>query len=89
MKDHSDESRMKHLEFIQGVVNRLAQNSFSLKGWSITLVSALFLLSAKESDSKYASRPVVPFSQDGRVVRSSGGWEVDPSASRRFSSRTS
>ena len=39
----------KHLEFIQGVINRMAGNSFLLKGWSVTLVAALFALSAKES----------------------------------------
>ena len=36
--------RHKHLEFIQGVVNRLATASFRLKGWAVVLVSALFVL---------------------------------------------
>jgi hypothetical protein len=35
----------KHLEFIQNVVTRLAQNSYLLKGWTITLVAATFALS--------------------------------------------
>ena len=34
----------KHLEFIQGVINRLATASFRLKGWAVVLVSALFVL---------------------------------------------
>lgn len=34
-----------HLEFIQGVINRMARNSFLLKGWAVTLVSALVALS--------------------------------------------
>ncbi|MEE9442087.1 MAG: hypothetical protein V3V99_05410 [candidate division Zixibacteria bacterium] len=38
-----------HLEIIQGVVNRLSQNSFLLKGWSVVLVSAMFALAAKDS----------------------------------------
>ena len=42
------EKRIKHLEMIQGVVNRLSSNSFLLKGWSVILVSALFALSAKD-----------------------------------------
>jgi hypothetical protein len=37
-------TREKHLELIQGVINRLAGNSFHLKGWSVVLVSALFAL---------------------------------------------
>ena len=28
----------KHLEFIQGVVNRLGGNAFLLKGWSMTVL---------------------------------------------------
>jgi hypothetical protein len=39
-------SREKHLELIQGVINRMASNSFKLKGWSVVLVSALFALAA-------------------------------------------
>lgn len=40
------ENKHKHLEMIQGVVNRLAQSSFLLKGWSVLLLSALFALAA-------------------------------------------
>lgn len=45
-------NKLKHLEIIQGVINRLSTNSFLLKGWSVVLVSALFALSA--SDKNYA-----------------------------------
>lgn len=54
----------KHLEFIQGVINRMAQNSFLIKGWAITLVSALFALAAKDANQKYllvAYFPIVIF----------------------------
>jgi len=44
------ENKIKHLEMIQGVINRMASNSFLLKGWSVVLVSALFALSAKETN---------------------------------------
>ncbi|MCX7085843.1 MAG: hypothetical protein NTY69_09940 [Methylococcales bacterium] len=44
------ESKLKHLEMIQYVINRLAGNSFLLKGWSVTLTSALFALAAKDSN---------------------------------------
>ena len=37
--------RQKHLEMIQGVINRFSKNSFLLKGWSVTLFSALLALS--------------------------------------------
>ncbi len=41
-----DNERLKHMEFIQGVVDRMARSSFQMKGWAVTLVSALFVLSA-------------------------------------------
>lgn len=34
------EIKMKHLELIQGVINRLANNSFLIKGWTITIFLA-------------------------------------------------
>ena len=37
----------KHLEFIQDVVERHSRNSFILKGWSVTLVAAVFLLAVR------------------------------------------
>lgn len=40
------EKKLKHLEMIQGVVNRLGNNSFMLKGWSAIIVAALLALSA-------------------------------------------
>lgn len=43
----------KHLEFTQGVINRMGQNSFLIKGWAVTLVSALFALAAKDADQKF------------------------------------
>lgn len=34
----------KHLEFIQGVINRHNSNSFRIKGWAITITAAIFAL---------------------------------------------
>ena len=41
------EKVVKHLEMTQGIINRLANNSFLLKGWSMTLVVAATLLMTK------------------------------------------
>ena len=38
--------KLKHLEFLQGIINRMANCSFMLKGWSVILVAALLALSA-------------------------------------------
>ena len=48
------EAKLKHLELIQGVINRMASNSFFLKGWCVTLVSAVLALSAKDADRRFA-----------------------------------
>jgi len=54
------EQKIKHLEFIQSVVNRMAANSFLIKGWCITLVSALFALAAKDANVKYIIIAFIP-----------------------------
>lgn len=54
------DAKLKHLEFVQGVINRLSTNSFLLKGWSVILVSALFALSAKEADRSFALLAYIP-----------------------------
>jgi len=55
------ENKPKHLEFIQGVINRLSTNSFLLKGWSVVLVSALFALSAPDSRAAFVYRTPYPY----------------------------
>ncbi len=52
--------KLKHLEFIQGVINRLSTNSFLLKGWSVVLVAALFALSANNSNVKFIILAYIP-----------------------------
>ena len=56
-------SKLEHLKMLQAVITRMAGNSFLIKGWCVTLVSALIALSAK--DAKYmvlvAFLPVLMF----------------------------
>lgn len=47
------EKKLKHLDFLQLVITRMNVNSFLLKGWSVTLVSALFAFAAKDSNINY------------------------------------
>jgi len=56
----AEERKHKHLELIQGVVNRLSTNSFLLKGWSVVLVSALFALSAADSRPAFVFLAYIP-----------------------------
>lgn len=54
------ENKRKHLELIQGIVNRLSTNSFLLKGWSVALVSAMFALSSKDSRDAFLFLAYIP-----------------------------
>lgn len=47
------ENKSKHLEMIQGIIARMDNNSFLIKGWSVTLISALFALAASGSNKDY------------------------------------
>ncbi len=47
------ENKLKHLEFIQSAINRMAGNLFFLRGWTITLITGLFALSAKDTSPKF------------------------------------
>ena len=35
------DKKLKHLELVQSVINRMASNSFMLKGWAVTLVAGI------------------------------------------------
>ena len=50
----------KNLEFIQAIISRQANNSFLLKGWSVTLVAALFALAAKDANVRFVWVALVP-----------------------------
>lgn len=49
-----NEKKIKHLEFIQNAINRMSTNSFIIKGWCITIISAVYALSDKESDRNFS-----------------------------------
>lgn len=47
------DAKVKHLEFIQAAINRMATNSFLLKGWTVTLTGGLLALTFKQIDRRY------------------------------------
>ena len=58
------DNKINHLEMIHGVINRMASNSFMLKGLAVTLVTGIFALSEKDADKLYflvAAIPIVAF----------------------------
>jgi hypothetical protein len=46
------EAKLKHLEMIQAVINRMASNSFVFKGWSVTIIAGLSAFAAQDSNKK-------------------------------------
>ena len=50
----------KHLEIMQGVINRMAENSRSCKVWCVTLVSAILVLVARTGESQHALIALAP-----------------------------
>jgi hypothetical protein len=53
-------NKIKHMEIIQAVINRLANNSFLIKGWCTTLVVALLALEPLSSNREISLIAYVP-----------------------------
>ena len=50
MVDEAFDTKLKHLEFVQGVIARMNSNSFSMKGWMITIVAGFLAIFAAGKD---------------------------------------
>ena len=58
------DQKLKHLEFIQNIINRMARNSFVIKGWTLLLVAAFLAFIARIGDANLmliAAVPVILF----------------------------
>jgi hypothetical protein len=56
----SIDEKVAHLGFIQGVINRMGNNSFLVKGWTVALVAAIFALASKDSKSSFVYVALLP-----------------------------
>ena len=54
------QTEIKHLEFIQTVITRMNTNSFQLKGWSITIVTALLAIFASTKNELFIIVSLLP-----------------------------
>lgn len=54
------DKKIKYLEMIQGIINRMANNSFLLKGWAVSIVAGIFALAGKTTNNMYILFTVVP-----------------------------
>jgi hypothetical protein len=53
MNEKNIEIIHKEIDLIQNCINRMAQNSFLIKGWALTVVAVVLALSEKLTDSIY------------------------------------
>ncbi len=54
------EEKIKHLEFIQNIITRMNTNSFQIKGWTITIVSALLAIYASTKNCYFVLSAIFP-----------------------------
>ena len=54
------ENKQKHLELIQNVINRLANSSIFLKGWTVIFVAAVLGFATKDSEPMYVWLAAIP-----------------------------
>ena len=54
------ETKIAHLQMIQAVITRMAGNSFMVKGWTVTLVTALFALAAVDTNGFFVYVAYLP-----------------------------
>jgi hypothetical protein len=59
MSDPND-LHIKRLEILQSIITRMAQNSFTIKGWAVTVMTALLAFSNKDSDRWFAAYALYP-----------------------------
>lgn len=53
------EAKLKHLEFIQATIARMATNSFLFKGWAITIAAGLSAFAAADNKEAVLAMAVV------------------------------
>ena len=58
--DPSDTLRVKHLEFLQNVIGRMGNRSFLVKGWLVTMTTALLAVSVERGSWPVAASAMVP-----------------------------
>jgi len=47
-----NKNKLKHLDYIHNTINRMSTNSFIIKGWTISIVSVLFIFTDNDMNKK-------------------------------------
>jgi len=54
------DDKLKHLEFVQNIITRMNTNSFQIKGWAVTIVSAILAIYASTKNSYFVLCGIFP-----------------------------
>lgn len=54
------DNQIKHLEMVQHIIDRMAGNSFMLKGWTVALMTGIFVLADKDSNELFFLCAYIP-----------------------------
>jgi hypothetical protein len=60
MSQQLNDAQIKHLEFIQAVISRLANDSFLMKGWALTVAGLIFGFAADQGSWRIAAAALLP-----------------------------
>src|SRR5574344_256425 len=55
-----NQNKMCHLQMIEGIINRMGQNSFQIKGWSIGIMIAIFSFAKDQSNIRCILFTILP-----------------------------
>ncbi|MGC4858193.1 hypothetical protein [Micromonospora sp. DT41] len=73
MTKASEALHLKHLEFLQSVIGRMSTTSFLVKGWLVTLTTALLAVSAERGSLPLGGSALLPliafWGVDGFLLR--------------------
>ncbi len=58
--DHESPAVRTHIEMMQGVITRMAENSRSCKLWGVTVVAAILVLVARTGEPRHVLLALVP-----------------------------
>ncbi len=47
------DKKFKHLDYIHNTINRMSNNSFLIKGWTISVISIIFIFSDDEKNGNF------------------------------------
>jgi hypothetical protein len=88
-KDEVTKYFIKEIDIIQSIINRMANNSFLIKGWTITLVVGSLLLKSEPRMAWIAIIPIIGFwgldayfLRQERLYRKLYAWVIENRLSR-------